>query len=146
MLLAGHPNLLTYVLGEAYVSTHAEFKRVWDEVLTYRTYFELLEVVHPSVPLNARLEVVVTAADTSLSSFGHRRLTQTILRDGLLIKVRLRSLYHGHKDVWHQRPEGWVHAYRCILNPVDIATKKDNLILLEPDSQSHSLSQLSSID
>ena len=101
--LAGHPNLLTYLLGEAYVSTHAKFKRIWDEVRTYRTYFELLEVVHPSVPLDARLEVVVTAADTSfLSSFGHRRLTPTILRDGLLIKMRLRSLYHGRENVWHR--------------------------------------------
>jgi hypothetical protein len=90
--LAGHPNLLTYLLGEAYVSTHAKFKRVWDEVRTHRTYFELLEMVHPSVPLDARMEVVVTAADTSfLSSFGHCRLTRIILRDGLLIKVRLIS-------------------------------------------------------
>ena len=91
--LAGHPNLLTYLLGEAYVSTHTKFKCVWDEVRTFRTYFELLEAVHPSVPLDARMEMVVTAADTSfLESFGHRRLTRTILRDRLLIKVRARSM------------------------------------------------------
>ena len=36
--LAIRPNLLTYLLGEGYVSKNAKFKRVWDEVRTERTF------------------------------------------------------------------------------------------------------------
>lgn len=92
--LSNRPYLLTYLLGEAYVSSNSNFKRVWDEVSTNRTFYEFLEVVYPAVPLDARMELVFTEEDTSfLASFGHRRLTRSILKDGLLIKV---STSWGH--------------------------------------------------
>ena len=69
--LIARPNLLTYLLGEGYVSGSAKFKGVWDEVRTQRTLYELVEVVHPAVPLDARMELVVTDYDSSfLASFG----------------------------------------------------------------------------
>ena len=86
--LKGHPYLLTYLLGKVYVSTQSKFKHLWDEISTHRTFYELLEVVHPSVPLNARMEIVVTDDDTSfLASHGHHRLTRRFIKDGLLVKV-----------------------------------------------------------
>ena len=86
--LIARPHLLTYLLGEGYVSGRTKFKGVWDEVRTQRTLYELLEVVHPAVPLDARMELVVTDNDSSfLASFGHRRLARVILKGRLLIKV-----------------------------------------------------------
>ena len=43
------PNLLTYLLGRVYVSTKSKFQKVWEEVVTQRTKFEILEVLQPSV-------------------------------------------------------------------------------------------------
>ena len=54
------PNLLTYLLGKGFVSGSAKFKGVWDKIHTQLTLYELLEVVHPAVPLDARMELVVT--------------------------------------------------------------------------------------
>ena len=86
--LAVRPNLLTYLLGEGYMSESAKFKHVWDEVRTEWTFYELLEVVNPEVPIDARMELVITESDTSyLASFGHRRLARMILKDRLLVKV-----------------------------------------------------------
>ena len=72
------------------MSNTTKFKRVWDEVCTGRTFFELLEVVHPAVALEARMELVITNTDTSfLASFRHRRLAKEVLLDRLLIKVSI---------------------------------------------------------
>ena len=86
--LLARPNLLTYLLGEVYVSESARFRAVWDEVNTQRTLHEILEVISPTVALEARLEVVVTDANTSfLGTFMHRRLSRAVVREGLLVKV-----------------------------------------------------------
>ena len=61
---------------------------MWKEVETQRTKFELLEVLQPSVPLEARLEVVVTEDDPSfLDSFVHRNIGCLVVTDRLLVKV-----------------------------------------------------------
>ena len=49
---------------------------------------EVLELVHPAEPFQARLEIVVTDKDMSfLSSFDHQLLARRVIKDGLLIKV-----------------------------------------------------------
>lgn len=86
------PHLLTYLLGAKYVSKRAKFKQVWDEVNTQRTLHELLELMHPTVPFDARMEVVITDNNVSfLSSFCHKRLARAVMREGLLIKVSVTS-------------------------------------------------------
>lgn len=86
--LLSRPHLLTYLLGEGYIRNATKFKAVWDEVRTQRTLHELIEVVDPAVPLDARMELVITEDDTSfLASFGHRRLARAVVKDGLLVKV-----------------------------------------------------------
>ena len=88
MPLLARPNLLTYLLGEVYVSESARFRAVWDEVNTQHTLHEILEVISPTVALEARLGVVVTDANTSfLGTFMHRRLSRAVVREGLLVKV-----------------------------------------------------------
>lgn len=88
------PHLLTYLLGEEYVSSRdKKFGGVWQEVDSQRTKLELLEVCHPTVPHAARCEIVLTEDDPSfLGSILHRTLARMIVVDRLLIKVRL------HKD------------------------------------------------
>lgn len=49
--LLAHPNLLTYLLGEAYVSQNARFHQVWEEVSTQRTLHEIMEMVSPTIAL-----------------------------------------------------------------------------------------------
>ena len=45
-------------------------------------------MVHPQIPIDARMELVITEDDTSyLASFGHRRLARMILKDRLLVQV-----------------------------------------------------------
>lgn len=86
--LVGRPNLLTYMLGERYVSTSPKFKAVWDEVRTERTKHELLEVTHPDVPFEARLEFVVGGSDFSfVSTFDHYSIAERVIDDQLLVKV-----------------------------------------------------------
>lgn len=88
MLLMARPHLLTYLLGAGYVSKRAKFKHVWDEVSTQQTLHEICEAVHPSVPFEARMEVVITDRTLSfLSSFRHEHIARAVIRDGLLIKV-----------------------------------------------------------
>ena len=87
------PHLLTYLLGEGYVSSRDKFSEVWQEVDWQRTKLELLEVFHPTVPYTARCELVLTDDDPLfLGSILHRTLARMIVMDRLLIKVRL------HKD------------------------------------------------
>ena len=87
------PHLLTYLLGEGYVSSRDKFGEVWQEVDLQRTKLELLEVCHPTVPYAARCELVLTDDDPSfLGSILHRTLARMIVMDRLLIRVRL------HKD------------------------------------------------
>ena len=86
--LAMRPNLLTYLLGRGYVSKSPKFEKVWREVDTQRTKHELLEVLQPSLPAEARLEVVLTENDPSfLSDFSHRTISRLVLNDRLLVKV-----------------------------------------------------------
>jgi hypothetical protein len=102
MLLMAHPHLLTYLLGTGYVSKRPKFKRIWEEVNTQRTLHEILEAVHPSVPFEARMEVVITDRNLSfLSSFRHEYVARAAIRDGLLVKVGLQSIVfiiHGFLD------------------------------------------------
>ena len=87
------PHLLTYLLGEGYVSSRDKFGEVWQEVDSQRTKLELLEVCHLTVPYAARVEIILTDDDPSFLSFIlHRTLARTIVMDRLLIKV------HLHKD------------------------------------------------
>lgn len=89
-LLIGRPHLLTYLLGAGYVSKRPKFKHIWEEVHTQRTLHQIIEAVHPSVPFEARMEVVITDVNLSfLSSFRHKYLARAVVRDGLLIKVFL---------------------------------------------------------
>jgi hypothetical protein len=83
------PNLLTYLLGEGYVRNRPnKFGKVWREVDSQRTRFELIEVCHPGVQHEARLEVVVTEEDPSfLSQIRHRTLARLLVEDRLLIRV-----------------------------------------------------------
>ena len=61
---------------------------MWEEVHTQRAMHEVLELVHPAEPFQARLEIVVTDKDMSfLSSFDHQLLARRVIKDGLLIKV-----------------------------------------------------------
>ena len=88
--LATRPHLLTYLLGSQYVSTKSKFNKVWSEVNEDRTKLELQEVVDPRIPLEARLEVVITEDNPSfLSSFNHQKLAKYVINDKLLIKVSL---------------------------------------------------------
>ena len=59
------PHLLTYLLGEGYVSSRDKFGKIWQEVDSQRTKLELLEVCHPTVPHAARCEFVLTDDDPS---------------------------------------------------------------------------------
>ena len=80
--LVGRPNLLTYMLGEQYISRNPKFKTVWDEVRMERTKHELLEVIHPGVPLEARLELVIGGSNFSfLSTLNHGSIAQRVLDD-----------------------------------------------------------------
>ena len=63
--LASKPNLLTYLLGEGYMSGSHKFRTMWQEVDTQRTKHELLEAVHPTVPMEARPEVVLSDSGTN---------------------------------------------------------------------------------
>ena len=54
------PHLLTYLLGESYVSGKEKFRQVWQEVDTRRTRLELTEIFRQTVPLKASLEVGLT--------------------------------------------------------------------------------------
>ena len=99
-LLIGRPHLLTYLLGAGYVCKRPKFKHIWEEVHTQQTLHQIIEAVHPSVPFEARMEVVITDVNLSfLSSFRHNYLARAVVRDGLLIKVyyyyfcRLLTLY-----------------------------------------------------
>ena len=86
--LMARPHLMTYLLGAEYVKKRAKFKTVWEEVNTQRSMHELLEVVHPTVPFDARMEIVITGNDASfLSSFRHKHLARAVVGEGLLIKV-----------------------------------------------------------
>ena len=86
--LATRPNLLVYLLGCGYVSRRSKFKKVWKEVHTQRTKYELLKFLQPSVPLEARLEVVLTEDDPSfLESFVHRTIACLVVTNRLLVKV-----------------------------------------------------------
>ena len=84
------PHLLTYLLGEGYVSSKDKFQWVWREVDSNRTKHELMEACHPTIPFDARLEMVVTEDDAAfLASINHRRLARTMVLDRLLIRVSL---------------------------------------------------------
>lgn len=49
-----------------------------------------MEVCHPIVPFDTRLEMVVTEDDAAvLASINHRRLARTMVLDWLLIRVSL---------------------------------------------------------
>lgn len=88
--LQGRPHLLTYLLGEGYVSTSRRFREVWQEVDTQRTKLELLEACQPDVPFDARFELVLTEDDPSfLASIRHRALVRSLVLDGLLVQVSL---------------------------------------------------------
>ena len=85
--LASKPNL-TYLLGEGYVSGSHKFRSMWQEVDTQRTKHELLEAVHPTVPMEARLEVVLTDEDPGfLTSFRHHTIACMVVAGRLLVKV-----------------------------------------------------------
>ena len=65
------PHLLTYLLMEGYVSSKDKFQ--W-EVDSNQTKHEVMEACHPTVPFDARLEMVVTEDDAAfLASINHRR-------------------------------------------------------------------------
>ena len=82
------PHLFTYLLGKEYVRVRDKFKKVWAEVNTKRTLHELLELIHPTVPFDARLELVMTGSDASfLSTLDHRSLAKAVLSERLLIMV-----------------------------------------------------------
>ena len=86
--LVSRPNLLTYLLGQRYVSTSPKFKRVWEEVSTERTKHELMEVARTDVPFAARMEVVIAGSDLSfMAEFDHRSIAQLVLDNRLLVKV-----------------------------------------------------------
>ena len=87
------PRLLTYLIGEGYVSSRVKFGEVWQEVDSQQAKLELLEVCHPIVPYAARVEIVLTEDNPSfLGPILHRTLARTIVVDRLLIQVCL------HKD------------------------------------------------
>ena len=93
--LLGRPNLVTYLLGKAYVSQRSCFKEVWGEVSTRRTQQELREMVSATAPLPARLELVATDVNTSfLASFRHRDLCKAVVREGLIVKVSAETLHY----------------------------------------------------
>ena len=93
--LLGRPNLVTYLLGKQYVSQRSCFKEMWEEVSTRRTQQELREMISPTAPLPARLEIVVRSTSTSfLESFGHRALSKAIVKAGLLVKVSTETLHY----------------------------------------------------
>lgn len=95
MPLITRPHLLTFLLGAEYVKSNPKFKKVWEEVDTQRTMHELLEVEHPTVPFDARMELVITGNDISfLSAFRHKRLARAVLHDGLMIKVGGSFVYY----------------------------------------------------
>ena len=82
------PHLLTYLLGREYVSKRPKFNSIWKEVDTQRTKLELLEMCHPSVPFDARVEVVITGdSPLFLSDFHHHRLLKLLVTDKLLVRV-----------------------------------------------------------
>ena len=88
--LAPRPHLLTFLLGSEYVRQRPKFRAVWDEVQSERSRLELLEVCSAHVPMEARLEVVITENDPSfLSSFRHRTIARLLAVDRLLVKVRV---------------------------------------------------------
>ena len=83
------PYLLTYLLGQRYVSTKPKFRDLWNEMETERTRDILLEACQPTVQLDARLEVVITEDDPSfLASFNHKALARVVVIDKLLVKVK----------------------------------------------------------
>ena len=86
--LEARPYLLTYLLGQGYVSRRPKFQQLWKEVETERTRHQLLEACRPNVPFDARLEVVITEDDPSfLASFDHNALARVVVVDRLLVKV-----------------------------------------------------------
>ena len=102
--LSVRPHLLTYLLGAGYIKRRAKFKHVSQEVDTQRTLHELLELVHPTIPFAARMELVITDSDASfLSSFHHKRLARAVLWEGLLIKVSSSEFCHPILNKVHDR-------------------------------------------
>lgn len=71
------PHLLTYLLGEGYISSRNKFREVWQEVDSKRSKLERLEVCHPNVPFDTRFEIVLTEDDRSfLDHIRHRGLAR----------------------------------------------------------------------
>ena len=70
--------MLMYLLGTGYISKRVKFKHVWEDVSTQRTLHEIIEAVHPLIPFEARMEVVITDRTLSiLYSFRHEYLSHT---------------------------------------------------------------------
>ena len=56
-----------------------------------------MEVCHPTVPFDARLEMVLTEDDAFLASINHRRLARSMVLDRLLIRVSLDNACKGRE-------------------------------------------------
>ena len=87
------------------------------EVSTERMLKELIEVHHPDVPLQARLEVVITEDSSSfLAAFNHKSIIRILVMNRLLVSgsehVKARGMQREYVYIHTPNPDS------CTIDPM----------------------------